>query len=129
MLPFWSTPKLGNSLYAESFPEVELSHAYSRVSYAYDFPSSADVPLQIGLPTLPHTILAIKGVAILAIVLAQAFRGWFGWMGVHIFIVLSGFLLSLALQRRRRDSGESIQWVTWARRRSLRLLPPCWLPF
>lgn len=68
----------------------------------------------------------IKGVAIAAIVLVHTFRGWFGWQGVHIFIILSGFLLALSLANTHQSSGSHINWFGWGLRRFLRLLPSYW---
>lgn len=78
-------------------------------------------------PTLLGLIDPIKGVAIAAIVLVHTFRGWFGWQDVHVFILLSGFLLSLSLGSKSQPACESIHWFRWARRRCSRLLPPYWI--
>ncbi|MEO7679320.1 MAG: acyltransferase family protein, partial [Sphingomonas sp.] len=44
---------------------------------------------------------------------------WFGWVGVEIFFVISGFVIALSAQR----GGIAL----FARRRALRLLPGAWI--
>ncbi len=78
-------------------------------------PSSA-IPLPLNL-----VIEALKGVAILMIVGIHARRGWFGWQGVHVFLVLSGFVLALSAVRTPHS------WRLWATRRAARILPTYWL--
>lgn len=71
----------------------------------------------------------IRAIAILAVLLRHApiagwRRGalWGGWIGVDIFFVLSGFLITtLLLQEYRQDSGISLQ--RFYARRALRLAP------
>lgn len=71
----------------------------------------------------------IRAIAILAVLLRHApipgwQRGalWGGWIGVDIFFVLSGFLITtLLLQEYRQDSGISLQ--RFYARRALRLAP------
>ncbi len=64
-----------------------------------------------------------KGVAIVWIVLVHALHGWFGWQGVHIFIVLGGFTLTYATLHR----AEPLTWRQWFLRRAERILPSYWL--
>jgi peptidoglycan/LPS O-acetylase OafA/YrhL len=66
-------------------------------------------------------IEAMKGVAILMIVGVHARRGWFGWHGVHVFLVISGFVLA------RAAGGEPLDVRAWFRRRAMRILPSYWL--
>ena len=62
-----------------------------------------------------------KGAAILGIVGVHVRPGWFGWQGVHVFLVLGGFLL--AYGRRQRGAQP---WPAWFRRRARRVLPAYW---
>ena len=62
-----------------------------------------------------------KGAAILGVIGIHLRPGWFGWQGVHVFIVLSGFLLAYSRLRR----GET-PWRAWFRRRARRVLPAAW---
>ena len=62
-----------------------------------------------------------KGAAILGIIGVHLRPGWFGWEGVHVFIVLSGFLLAYG----RLRNGET-PWRGWFRRRARRVLPATW---
>ena len=78
-------------------------------------------------PVLLDLIDPLKGLAIAAIVLVHTFRGWFGWQGVHIFILLSGFLLSLSLERKRKAGLNSPSWWRWIFHRCSLLLPSYWL--
>ena len=66
-------------------------------------------------------IEALKGVAILMIVGVHVRRGWFGWQGVHVFLVISGFLLALSAMRSPQP------WRAWAARRAARILPTYWI--
>ena len=63
-----------------------------------------------------------KGVAITWVVLVHALHGWFGWQGVHVFILLGGFTLTYACLRRERP----LTWGSWLRRRAGRILPAYW---
>lgn len=64
-----------------------------------------------------------KGVAIVWIVLVHALHGWFGWQGVHVFIVLGGFTLVYACLQREQQ----LTWKQWFLRRAARILPAYWL--
>lgn len=64
-----------------------------------------------------------KGLAIVGVVLVHVLHGWFGWQGVHVFIVLSGF--GLLYSRRTRGTAEP--WRRWLLRRAERILPTFWL--
>lgn len=64
-----------------------------------------------------------KGLAIALVVLVHYRGGWFGWQGVHIFIVLSGF--GLAYSCAKQD--QKISWVDWFIRRIKRVLPVYWI--
>lgn len=64
-----------------------------------------------------------KGLAIMGVVLVHVLHGWFGWQGVHVFIVLSGFGLLYS----RRRSGATESWRRWSLRRAERILPTYWL--
>lgn len=44
---------------------------------------------------------------------------WFGWIGVELFFVISGFVIAL--------SAEGASIAAFARRRALRLLPAAWI--
>ena len=61
-----------------------------------------------------------KGAAILGIVGVHVRPGWFGWQGVHVFLVLGGFLLATSHRRAPRP------WPEWFRRRARRVLPAYW---
>ncbi|HEV2761521.1 MAG TPA: acyltransferase [Pyrinomonadaceae bacterium] len=63
-----------------------------------------------------------KGVAIAWVVLVHARHGWFGWQGVHVFVLLGGFTLTHACLRRERP----LAWGRWLRRRAERILPAYW---
>lgn len=75
----------------------------------------------------PRSVLALfdycKGLAIVGVVLVHVLHGWFGWQGVHVFIVLSGF--GLLYSRRTRGAAEP--WRRWLLRRAERILPTYWL--
>jgi peptidoglycan/LPS O-acetylase OafA/YrhL len=64
-----------------------------------------------------------KGVAVVWVVLVHALHGWFGWQGVHVFVVLAGFTLTHACLRRERP----LTWGRWFLRRAERILPAYWL--
>jgi peptidoglycan/LPS O-acetylase OafA/YrhL len=63
----------------------------------------------------------IRGVAVLMVLIGHA--GWFnnGWMGVDLFFVLSGFLITGIL---RRSRGEPFYWRRFYIKRATRILPP-----
>jgi peptidoglycan/LPS O-acetylase OafA/YrhL len=63
-----------------------------------------------------------KGVAILGIFLVHWRPAWFGWQGVSVFIVLSGFGLTHARLERSK-----IAWKDWYLKRFRRILPSYWV--
>ncbi|MDY6939579.1 MAG: acyltransferase [Cyanobacteriota bacterium] len=64
-----------------------------------------------------------KGIAILWIVLVHFKGGWFGWQGVHIFLILSGFGLAYSCLK----SGREDRWNHWFYKRFKRILPAYWV--
>ncbi len=74
-------------------------------------------------PCLLDQINLAKVIAIAAIVLVHGFRGCFGWQGVHMLEVLSGFVLSYSCLRR----ATTPDWGRWLYSRARRLLPCYWL--
>lgn len=64
-----------------------------------------------------------KGLAIILVVLFHYSKTWFGWQGVHLFIVLSGFGLTYSCLKK----NETISWKHWYIRRAERILPVYWL--
>lgn len=80
----------------------------------------------IKVSSCPTNVLSLldfcKGVAIVWIFLFHYQKTWFGWQGVHIFIVLSGFGLTYSCLNK-----QNISWKNWYIRRSERVLPAYWL--
>jgi peptidoglycan/LPS O-acetylase OafA/YrhL len=68
-----------------------------------------------------------KGLAILWIFLVHFQGGWFGWQGVHIFVVLSGLGLTYSCLTKAHSGQRSIQWKTWFLKRFRRILPAYWI--
>ncbi|BAY42677.1 acyltransferase 3 [Scytonema sp. HK-05] len=64
-----------------------------------------------------------KGLAIVWIVLIHWRPEWFGWQGVHVFIVLSGFGLTYSCLKRDSD----ISWKKWYVKRFRKVLPSYWM--
>ncbi|MDQ3711046.1 MAG: acyltransferase [Acidobacteriota bacterium] len=60
-----------------------------------------------------------KGIAIAGVVLVHIIHSGFGWQGVHVFIILSGFGLAYSRTRKREVGG----WAKWYRRRLLKIFP------
>ncbi|MBE9143527.1 acyltransferase family protein [Planktothrix mougeotii] len=63
-----------------------------------------------------------KGLAIAWIVLVHLKGYWFGWQGIHIFVILSGFGLSYSCYKKQ----SALNWKKWFNRRFRRLLPVYW---
>jgi peptidoglycan/LPS O-acetylase OafA/YrhL len=63
----------------------------------------------------------IRGLAVLMVLIGHA--GWFnnGWVGVDLFFVLSGFLITGILRRSREDP---FYWRRFYIKRACRILPP-----
>jgi peptidoglycan/LPS O-acetylase OafA/YrhL len=63
----------------------------------------------------------LRGIAILSVLLIH--HGLFnnGWMGVDLFFVLSGFLITQIL---RKEKGEPFYWKRFYVKRATRILPP-----
>ncbi|BAZ20556.1 acyltransferase 3 [Kalymmatonema gypsitolerans NIES-4073] len=76
---------------------------------------------------LPASVLGLldfcKGLAIVWIVLIHWRPEWFGWQGVHVFIVLSGFGLTYSCLKRDSD----ISWKKWYVKRFRKVLPSYWM--
>jgi peptidoglycan/LPS O-acetylase OafA/YrhL len=73
------------------------------------------------------TFDGLRGIAILCVLLAHAspvFKG--GWVGVDLFFVLSGYLITSLLQNEYYASGK-ISFAKFYARRALRLLPPLFI--
>jgi len=67
-----------------------------------------------------------KGLAIIGVVLTHYrlhLRGWFGWQGVHIFIILSAFTLTYSCLNKNPNS-DGKQWYI---KRAERISPSYWL--
>jgi peptidoglycan/LPS O-acetylase OafA/YrhL len=66
-----------------------------------------------------------RGVAILMAVVYHALQAWyanFGWQAIHVFVPVSGFVLTFSAAR-KGDAGE---WGRWIRKRMRRILPAYW---
>lgn len=63
-----------------------------------------------------------KGIAICLVVLNHYQKGWFGWQGVHVFIVMSGFGLSYSCLKK----SENPKSKAWYFKRTAKLLPAYW---
>jgi peptidoglycan/LPS O-acetylase OafA/YrhL len=72
---------------------------------------------------LRRLVEAMKGIAILLVIGVHVRRGWFGWQGVHVFVVLSGATLALSAATAVRATP----WRDWYVRRAARILPAYWL--
>ena len=64
-----------------------------------------------------------KGLAIVWVFFYHYSKTWFGWQGVHVFIVLSGFGLTYSCLQKNKQ----ISWKQWYFRRAERILPVYWL--
>ena len=62
----------------------------------------------------------VRGAAVLMVVFAHYSIMRMGWVGVDLFFVLSGFLITGILYRSKEDSD---YWSTFYRKRALRILP------
>jgi peptidoglycan/LPS O-acetylase OafA/YrhL len=74
--------------------------------------------------TAPHRIERLDGiraVAVLLVFAAHTVLPWHGWEGVHLFFVLSGFLITGILRRARHDH---FFWRPFYIKRATRILPP-----
>lgn len=72
----------------------------------------------------PHRLERLDGiraVAILLVIGAHTVLSWHGWEGVHLFFVLSGFLITGILRRARHDT---FFWRPFYIKRATRILPP-----
>jgi len=77
----------------------------------------------------PHRRLSqldgLRAIAILMVIAQHCGLLALGWAGVHLFFVLSGFLITGILRRARHDASF---WVPFYVKRATRILPPL-LPF
>ncbi|HEX4154949.1 MAG TPA: acyltransferase [Acidobacteriaceae bacterium] len=72
----------------------------------------------------PHRIGSLDGIRAVAILLvfsSHTILPWHGWEGVHLFFVLSGFLITGILRRARHDQSF---WPPFYIKRATRILPP-----
>jgi peptidoglycan/LPS O-acetylase OafA/YrhL len=63
----------------------------------------------------------LRGIAIALVIAFHALHFSFGWIGVDLFFVLSGYLVTAIL---RRDRGNDIYWKPFYIKRATRILPP-----
>lgn len=75
------------------------------------------VPAEEGFPSGVLDFVRVAAVA--SVVCYHAAKVGFGWQGVHVFLVLSGFGLAFSQLRRPQTAG----WGAWYRRRASRILP------
>ncbi len=71
-----------------------------------------------------HRLARLDGIRALAVCLvfaAHTFWRGRGWQGVHLFFVLSGFLITGVLRRAQKDEG---YWRSFYIKRATRILPP-----
>ena len=74
-------------------------------------------------PTILNLTDFCKGLAIALVFLVHYRGGWFGWQGVHIFIILSGFGLAYSCAKK----PQTFSWLDWFSRRMRRVLPVYWI--
>ncbi len=92
-------------------------------------------------PNSIHALDGLRGIAILLVLGRHAVKGYFpnnynsdkewsfwnflanGWMGVDLFFVLSGFLISYHIAERYISSGKNINYKDFIKRRFLRIAP------
>lgn len=88
--------------------------------------SNSEIQFFGNKPNVLYLLDFCKGLAILGIFLVH-YPGqlgiWFGWQGVHIFIVLSAFGLTYSCL----NKNQTILWKQWYLRRAERILPSYWL--
>lgn len=79
----------------------------------------------MGNPTLRLDIEGLRGVAVLAVVLFHAFPLWVpgGFVGVDIFFVISGYVITRSLCQEIERTGGRIDLLGFWARRARRLLP------
>ncbi|MBQ4855961.1 acyltransferase [Rhodanobacter sp. B2A1Ga4] len=85
--------------------------------------------MDAGRPPLRSDIQALRGLAVLLVILQHARAGFIGagWLGVDIFFVISGFLITGLLAR---DIGQGrFRFATFYFRRAKRLLPAAYVTF
>lgn len=86
--------------------------------------TSPGTGLDSSIRSSPHRLYRLDGVRALAVLLvfaAHAILPWHGWEGVHLFFVLSGFLITGILRRARNDVDF---WKSFYIKRATRILPP-----
>lgn len=85
--------------------------------------SNSKVDVTVLQPNVLSLIDFCKGLAISWVFLFHYRPEWFGWQGVHIFIVLSGFGLTYSCLKKTGI----ISWKQWYLKRAERILPTYWL--
>ena len=100
---------------------TSLSTAPARPTTA---PRKPAVPRAQTRPLRIHGLDSVRAVAVLAVVIFHLAPGWLpgGFIGVDVFFVLSGFLITTLLVRERVQTGRVSLRQFWTRR-ARRLLP------
>ena len=101
---------------AEEYPKREMYHAPGEEWFLRAMRTACHMRID--------SLDGLRGVAILAVLLYHHDLFDNGWMGVDIFFVLSGFLITGIL---RKESKDKFYWKRFYIQRATRILPPALL--
>lgn len=74
-------------------------------------------------PTIIPEVQGLRGLSAVAVVLFHMGWVWFGWLGVWVFFVLSGFLITRSLMQRDLAAAIEARFTGFYRSRAARILP------
>lgn len=103
--------------------EEVIAYPWSSASTDDRKPSAPALPLQVA-NKLP-AIQALRGAAVLLVVLFHALTRYvpFGWVGVWLFFVISGFVITLSLEKLSSTLRKSDVILTFYQKRTKRIVP------